>query len=213
MIGGSREFARGLRRSCGWLFEALPFEDGRFFPLPTRLPTTSKRFSGCSRRPRSATARQVDLRPPEWAAYVPRIDEHEGFCIRFAFMLDASEYYFHETFWDDGKEDGTRSRGGGSRLRTSSVVYGECFALQREIGRTCAAGALPADSLRLECYPRDRVFTRRPNILWLPVRRLSLIPNYPKDQAARLCRDLYTDFRELPLGTWWILRCSGAAGA
>jgi hypothetical protein len=40
------------------------------------------------------------------------------------------------------------------------------------------------------------MFIRRTNILWLPVRRLSLIPNNPKGRAARLCRNLYTDFRE-----------------
>jgi hypothetical protein len=38
--------------------------------------------------------------PPEWAAYIPRIDEQEGRDIRFAFMLDPSDYIFHETFWD-----------------------------------------------------------------------------------------------------------------
>ena len=38
--------------------------------------------------------------PPEWAAYIPRIDEHEGRDIRFSCMLDPSEYIFSETFWD-----------------------------------------------------------------------------------------------------------------
>lgn len=38
--------------------------------------------------------------PPEWAAYIPRIDEQQGRDIRFAFMLDPSDYFFHETFWD-----------------------------------------------------------------------------------------------------------------
>jgi hypothetical protein len=40
------------------------------------------------------------------------------------------------------------------------------------------------------------MFTRRPNILWLLARRLDLIPSYLKGRAARLCRKLYTDFRE-----------------
>jgi hypothetical protein len=40
------------------------------------------------------------------------------------------------------------------------------------------------------------MFTRRPNILWLLARRLDLIPSYLKGRAARLCRDLYTDFHE-----------------
>jgi hypothetical protein len=56
-------------------------------------------------------------------------------------------------------------------------------------------GALRADSLRLECHPRDRMFVRRPNILWLPVRRLGTKPDYPKGRATRLCRDLYTPTR------------------
>jgi hypothetical protein len=38
--------------------------------------------------------------PPEWVAYIPRIDEQEGRDIRFAFMFDPSDYVFHETFWD-----------------------------------------------------------------------------------------------------------------
>jgi hypothetical protein len=43
------------------------------------------------------------------------------------------------------------------------------------------------------------MFTRRPNILWLLARRLDLIPSYLKGRAARLCRKLYTDFRERTL--------------
>jgi hypothetical protein len=80
----------------------------------------------------------------------------------------------------------------------STGMYGKCVALQREIGRSCAAGALRADSLRSKCHPRVRMLIRRPNILWLPVRRLRLIPNYPKGRAARLWRDPHTDFRESP---------------
>lgn len=38
--------------------------------------------------------------PPEWAAYIPRIDEQQGREIQFAFMLDPSDYFFHETYWD-----------------------------------------------------------------------------------------------------------------
>lgn len=38
--------------------------------------------------------------PPEWAAYVPRIDEQEGRDIQFAFMADPSDYIFQETFWE-----------------------------------------------------------------------------------------------------------------
>jgi hypothetical protein len=38
--------------------------------------------------------------PPEWAAYIPRIDEQEGRDIQFSFMLDPSEYVFSETFLD-----------------------------------------------------------------------------------------------------------------
>jgi hypothetical protein len=53
------------------------------------------------------------------------------------------------------------------------------------------------------------MFIQRANILWLLVVRLSLIPNYLKERAARLCRYLYTDFREhLPsrhFGEWPLL--------
>jgi outer membrane lipoprotein-sorting protein len=38
--------------------------------------------------------------PPEWVAYIPRIDEQEGRDTQFSFMLDPSEYVFSETFWD-----------------------------------------------------------------------------------------------------------------
>ena len=31
-----------------------------------------------------------------------------------------------------------------------------------------------------------------------PVRRLGTKPDYPKGRATRLCKDLYTDFRERP---------------
>jgi hypothetical protein len=34
----------------------------------------------------------------------------------------------------------------------SPVMYGKLVALQREVGRRCAAGALRADSLRLVCH-------------------------------------------------------------
>ena len=78
----------------------------------------------------------------------------------------------------------------------STEKDGKCVALQREIRRRSARGALRVDSLRLECHPRDRMFIRLPDILRLPVRRLRLIPNYPKGRAAPLCRMLNTDFGE-----------------
>ncbi len=62
--------------------------------------------------------------PPKWAAYIPRIDEQEGFEIRFAFMLDPSEYYFSETFWD-----GTTVKKTG---REASVASRECVEVRAE---------------------------------------------------------------------------------
>jgi hypothetical protein len=52
------------------------------------------------------------------------------------------------------------------------------------------------------------MFIRRPNILWLPVRRLGTKPDYPKGRATRLCKDLYTDIRERPFPetVWKVLR-------
>ncbi len=53
--------------------------------------------------------------PPEWTAYIPRIDEQEGRNTRFAFMLDPSEYDFSETFWDGTtvKKTGREARAAG----------------------------------------------------------------------------------------------------
>src|SRR3954453_7307664 len=42
------------------------------------------------------------------------------------------------------------------------------------------------------------MFFRRAGILWLAVRRLDLILNYLKGEAARSCRDSYTYFRQFP---------------
>jgi hypothetical protein len=57
-------------------------------------------------------------------------------------------------------------------VRHSPVMYGKLVALQRETRRRSARGALRADSLRLERHSRVRMFIRRPDILWLPLRRL-----------------------------------------
>lgn len=67
--------------------------------------------------------------PPEWAAYIPRIDEQEGRDIRFAFMLDPSDYIFRETFWDGttvqktGREATVAGRGC-VEVRAATVSWG-----------------------------------------------------------------------------------------
>src|SRR5215207_2120981 len=47
-------------------------------------------------------------------------------------------------------------------MRDSSEMYGKLVALQREIGRQCARGALRAVGPGLERSPRDRMFIRGP---------------------------------------------------
>ena len=67
--------------------------------------------------------------PPEWAAYIPRIDEQEGRDIQFAFMLDPSDYVFSETFWDGtivaktGREATVAGRGC-LEVRAETVSWG-----------------------------------------------------------------------------------------
>src|SRR5215217_2489768 len=87
-------------------------------------------------------------------------------------------------------------RGAGDRASVCANpdTNGKCVALQRRTARRVARCTLREDSLRLEHRPRDRMFIRRPDILWLPVGRLGTKPDYPKGRAARLCGDLYTDF-------------------
>ena len=84
--------------------------------------------------------------------------------------------------------------------------------LNRANGRGMRFSAHLGDSLRLEVHPRDLMFIRRPSILWLPDRRLGLILKYPKCEAARLCRDSYTDFREKPFHALRCIRVQGRAG-
>jgi hypothetical protein len=62
--------------------------------------------------------------PPEWAAYIPRIDEQEGRDTRFSFMLDPSEYVFSETFWN-----GTTVKKTG---REATVADRECVEVHAE---------------------------------------------------------------------------------
>ena len=84
-------------------------------------------------------------------------------------------------------------------MRHGSENDGKLVALQREIARRCARGALRAGILKVRVSSTDRMFIRRPDILWLPLRRL--VCEYLTTRRAeqtRLCRDLYTDFRKLP---------------
>jgi hypothetical protein len=75
----------------------------------------------------------------------------------------------------------------------SSDSNGKMLALQRPTARQSARGTLRAEHLRQERHPRDRMFIRLPDILWLPVRRLgceSWVPEVPSGRLmqGRMCR-------------------------
>jgi hypothetical protein len=73
---------------------------------------------------------------------------------------------------------------------------GKCVALQREISRRDARGALRASSLGLEHHPRDRMFIQHPNLLITHVGVYGGKAECPHYRAVGSCSILYAHFRE-----------------
>jgi hypothetical protein len=66
----------------------------------------------------------------------------------------------------------------------STAMYGKRAALQREVGRRCAAGELREDSLKLECHPQDRyVYSAAQNLV--VTSQAPKFDTYLKVRAAR----------------------------
>jgi hypothetical protein len=75
---------------------------------------------------------------------------------------------------------------------------GKCVVLQRETGRRYTRGALRVGTQKLEHHPRDRMFIRQPNSLRLPLRHLSLIPNYRTAEQHVYTGSCLPTFENLP---------------